>query len=410
MNHNATPAGEPSQPTVFRADQSTIRWNFPAFAKLEDFGDDLISLKPVDIETRQRNIARGSLFEVLVEAIVERIDDRPVYVEFSGGCDSSVVLAASVQACRHVGHDLPIPLTFRFPLLPETDESDYQDVVLTHLGLDLGRREMITSEFDLLGPAAQRGLRELGVVWPAPAVATSDPYRELEPGLMLSGEGGDEVMGPRRIAGIFRARDAARKGQAKAVGGNLIQALGPEAARRRLMLRDGGLIPPWIEENEAANYIRQSSRLFCREPLRPSQFGAAYSARPNVWLALHQITAIAAWAGQTYAAPLMDMAFVEAVNDLTPTGDLRNRFRVMRRHFGDYLPTSVVNRIDKRYLQGVYFNDYAREFARHWDGQINDDLVDSESLRQHWRDALPSGVWGQSFLLLQLAWLQQQDV
>jgi hypothetical protein len=110
---------------IFTADAATIRWNFPLFTDLESF-DGLAVPSPVDEDVRARNKRRGSLFEVLIDLILQRISDDPVYVQFSGGCDSSLVLAAAVVACRRGGHDRPIPVTFRYPLLPETDENDFQ--------------------------------------------------------------------------------------------------------------------------------------------------------------------------------------------------------------------------------------------------------------------------------------------
>ncbi len=389
---------------ILPADQSTIRWNFPLFTDVSTLGK-LVRPPELDPSTRARNKARGSLFEVLVDQIALRLDDRPVYVQFSGGCDSSLVLSAAVVACDRTDHDAPVPLTFRYPLLPETDENDFQSLMLEFLKLGPGHREIVTTEFDLLGPAAQRGLNELGVVWPAPVVACSDVFRSIPPGLVLSGEGGDEVMGPRRIAGVFRAAEMLRRGQLKATAGNLAHAVGPSIVRRRAMLKGGGMVGEWIEAEEAKRFVRRIGETYGREPLRSSRYASYYAQLSSSTLALHQITAIMHWAGQQYCAPLMDPSFVAAVNDLTPDYDLRNRHRVLRRHFAEHLPVEILRRTDKRYMQSVYFNDHAREFARHWDGQIEDDAINGKLLKNHWLTANPHEVWSQTFLLLQAVWL-----
>lgn len=393
-----------SNPKILSPDAATIRWNFPLFSELDSF-DELACPSPVDPDTRARNKQRGSLFEVLIDLIQQRLDDGPVYVQFSGGCDSSLVLSAAVVACRRCDHDAPIPISFRYPLLPETDENDFQALVLDFLKLPQGRIESITSEFDLVGPAAQRGLRELGLVWPAPVVACADVFRSLPPGLVLSGEGGDEVMGPRRIAGVFRAAEMLRQGRLKSTAGNLAVALGPSALRTRAMMRSGGMVGEWIAANEADRFVSRIGETYGSEPLLPSRYAKYYARLSSSALAFHQITAIMNWAGQQYCAPIMEHAFVVGVNDLTPASDLRNRYRVLGRHFSEHLPPEIVKRTTKRYMQAVYFNEHAREFARHWDGQIDDEAVDGRLLRNHWVTAERDGVWSQTFLLLQSAWL-----
>jgi asparagine synthetase B (glutamine-hydrolysing) len=393
-----------SNANVLPADRDTIRWNFPLFTDVSAL-PNLIRPPDLDADTRARNKARGSLFEVLVDQITLRLDDHPVYVQFSGGCDSSLVLSAAVTACARSSHDAPIPLTFRYPLLPETDENEYQRLMLDYLRIGHGRCEHITTEFDLLGHAAQRGLRELGLVWPAPVVACADVFRSIPSGLVLSGEGGDEVMGPRRIAGLFRAAEMFKQGRVKATAGNLAMALGPSGIRRRAMLKGGGMVGEWISPEEASRFVQRIGETYSREPLRRSRYAQHYARLSSSTLALHQITAIMNWAGQQYGAPLMDPSFVTAVDDLTPASDLRNRHRILRRHFTENLPVEITHRTDKRYMQSVYFNDEAREFARHWDGQIDDPYVRGPKLRSHWLTAKRDEVWSQTFLLLQAAWL-----
>src|SRR5687768_3761316 len=57
-------------------------------------------------------------------------------VSFSGGRDSSIVLATATRVARREGLPLPLPVTNRFPLAGHTDESHWQELVVRHLGLD----------------------------------------------------------------------------------------------------------------------------------------------------------------------------------------------------------------------------------------------------------------------------------
>ena len=64
--------------------------------------------------------------EALDDAIRPALVDGPCYVTFSGGRDSSAVLAAATALARREGHALPVPVTRVYPDLPDTDESDWQ--------------------------------------------------------------------------------------------------------------------------------------------------------------------------------------------------------------------------------------------------------------------------------------------
>jgi asparagine synthase (glutamine-hydrolysing) len=90
----------------------------------------------------------------------------PCLVSFSGGRDSSVVLAVSARLARREGLDLPVPVTFRYPTAPETNESEWQEMIVRRLALPEWRCRDVGDELDLLGPVAQRVLLRHGVLYP----------------------------------------------------------------------------------------------------------------------------------------------------------------------------------------------------------------------------------------------------
>ena len=90
----------------------------------------------------------------------------PCMVSFSGGRDSSAVLAAAVALARREGLPPPIPVTNVFPEAPDTDEHHWQERVVRHLGLTDWVRLQHTDGLDLLGPYAQRVLQRHGLLWP----------------------------------------------------------------------------------------------------------------------------------------------------------------------------------------------------------------------------------------------------
>ncbi len=386
---------------ILVADDDTIRWNYPL--SIEPSMEPTVLRPVVPSPTERREVAHsGSLFDVLVGFIAKELDDRPVYVEFSGGCDSSVIIAAAQAACRAANHDDPIPLTYRYPLQPETDESDYQDAVLTHLGLGVGHRISITSEFDLLGPVAQRCMERHGLAWPAAGMVRTGVWEQLEPGTLLSGEGGDDALGPRRIAGLARAMRELKRRRPRAVAGNLVRTIGPRGQRMRRFDFKAG---EWLSAAEGKRFVALAAADPVGEPLSNGEFATWFTNRPAVRLANHQLIAMAASANQRFVAPFMDPAFVCAVDDLSPRWQLLDRRAVLRMHFADHLPKQLIDRTDKRFMSGVFFNEHAREFARHWDGRIFVSGIDSEALRSHWTTAERDAVSALSFMLLQAAWM-----
>jgi hypothetical protein len=73
--------------------------------------------------------------EALIAATGEVVTAGPAYVSFSGGRDSSAVLAAATVAARRQGVPDPIPITQRFAGVASTEEASWQEMVVDHLGL-----------------------------------------------------------------------------------------------------------------------------------------------------------------------------------------------------------------------------------------------------------------------------------
>src|SRR5579884_3063930 len=59
--------------------------------------------------------APGGLYAALESVLVAALSRPPCAVSFSGGRDSSAVLALATDAARRHGLELPVPVTMRFP-------------------------------------------------------------------------------------------------------------------------------------------------------------------------------------------------------------------------------------------------------------------------------------------------------
>ncbi len=137
----------------------------------------------------------GEPLSVLFDEARKILERGRCVVAFSGGRDSSAVLATLLHVARRDGFDDPVALTARWPGDAEADESAWQE----HVAEELGVRhwEVITpgNDFDLLGPLSTELLRDHGLLWPAPIAALMPMIEAAGDGVLVSGQGGDEVFG-----------------------------------------------------------------------------------------------------------------------------------------------------------------------------------------------------------------------
>src|SRR5262249_39115635 len=120
----------------------------------------------------------------------------PCLVSFSGGRDSSAVLAVATAVARREGLPLPVPITHRFPAAAMTDESRWQEEVVDHLGLEDWIRLEGANELDAVGPVATASLRRHGLLWPSNAYFHAPLFEAADGGTVMTGVGGDEAFVP----------------------------------------------------------------------------------------------------------------------------------------------------------------------------------------------------------------------
>jgi hypothetical protein len=361
-------------------------------------------------EGESRPLVRGGPppAERLVEVIRRAVEQAPaarVYAEFSGGVDSSLVLCATVVACRQLGVAPPVPITLRYPRLPETDETAYQDPLVEALGLTEWIRLEFHAETDLVGPYAAPLLRRHGVVFPGAIFARAPVFEAASQGLLLSGEGGDEVLGARRLGPWFalaaevRNRRRPSSDAWRAAGASL-----PVPGQRRRELTRHVSAMSWLT---AAGKDQLLARLYATLP--------SESLVPRRGLETHlrqryvqAILAAARWMGSLhdvrFVAPLLEPDFVSSLAAHCAIRDFRDRPTIMDRHFATMLPRPYRQRRTKVHFTGAYFASHTRAFARTWDlSGLDEKLVRPAVLRDQWRGDAP--LSGSTMNLLQAAWL-----
>src|SRR5215471_11329425 len=120
-------------------------------------GVSLPGLIPSEVEPRL----------AFAQSMVAALSRPPCVVSFSGGRDSSLVLALAAEVARGEGLPLPIPVTVRPAGDSDREEHEWQERVVGQLGLDDWVRVEIGDELDCVGPEAQRLLIRHGILWPA---------------------------------------------------------------------------------------------------------------------------------------------------------------------------------------------------------------------------------------------------
>jgi asparagine synthase (glutamine-hydrolysing) len=130
----------------------------------------------------------------LERAVLPALRRGPCLVSFSGGRDSSAVLAVAVAVARREGLPLPVPVTHRFPSASETDEAAWQEQVIAQLGLEDWMRIELASELDAIGSVATAVIERHGLLWPCNTYFHEPIFEAAAGGSVLTGIGGDEAL------------------------------------------------------------------------------------------------------------------------------------------------------------------------------------------------------------------------
>ena len=343
----------------------------------------------------------AALEQVVREALLR----PPCGVAFSGGRDSSVVLAVAAHVARRDGLAAPIPITKVFPDVPTTEESSWQELVVRQLRLPDWELVSIDDELDLVGPLATANLVEHGVVWP-PMIHGDLPVLErLGGGTLIDGEGGDEVFGvaAHRIAPVTRLLRAPRPLQWRRARAAL-GTLAPGRLRARHVLRHLHDQPmPWLRPAARAALARDLAELERQMPLSFQASLRLIPRRRAQVLGARNRRHFARLRGVDVSSPLLHADVVDALarrGGIIGPGD---RSAVLRSLFPDLLPDSVLGRTSKATFNAAFWGRHTRHFAEVWSGGgVDAELVDSEVLRSIWVSEKRQPI---TAALLQQAWL-----
>ncbi len=337
--------------------------------------------------------------EAVLRAALER---GPCVIGFSGGRDSSVLLAVALDVARREGLPEPLPFTDRYPHVPESLEDDWQERVIAHLRPTDWLRLDHGSEHEVLGHAARQLTASHGVLLPATWAADVPPAELAVGTTVITGVGGDEMFldAPRPILAALRARRrpplrrlhtlpieiAPRRarsvaGFAMAIGGDA-SWLRPQCHRRiaRIEGRDFAVAP--------ARYDRFLEMLWRHREFRCTSAVGAMVIEQAGMRSLDPFT----------SAPVV-AAFATHFGARFPLSRTAGLLEIV----GDLLPRDVLARESKADFTAVFVGEETRDWVRQWDGSgVDTDRVDAKKLMEA---ALSDDLDGRLVPSLQAAWL-----
>ncbi|MCZ7440056.1 asparagine synthase-related protein [Micromonospora sp. WMMC241] len=323
----------------------------------------------------------------LEAAVLPALRRSPCVLSFSGGLDSSLVLAVAVRVARREGLPDPIPVTWRFTDAPRAEESPWQERVIRAMGVSDWQILRADDDLDLVGPVARRLLHHHGLLAPANQHLHLPVVELAAGGSMLTGVGGDQILAGWRRPLVTRLRGRLGRLRHRALGRYTPQ---PQLA--------------WLRPQAAAQ-IRRATREWHRaEPHRLHDRMEFHMRSRSRLLNLSSLAAIGADHDVLPVHPLFDEGFQAAL--AARHGHRRDPTRqsLLAAISGDALPPEITAPRRKASFNDVFLRTPTREFVRGWDGTgVDANLVDPDRLRAVWSgERIP---W-RTALLVQHLWLR----
>lgn len=344
------------------------------------------------------------------DVLLSALRRPPCLIGFSGGRDSSALLAVATAVARERNLPLPVPVTLVFPGSDEAEETEWQSLVLDRLKLDEWVRLEFGDELDAIGPVAQEVMGRHGLVWPFNVHFHLPIMEAARGGSVVTGFAGDElgvsctVTGPERMLvdrSVRRPRDVAA----------IAYRLGP----RR---------PRWPREYARAGRQIDEMNITWLTPRGRRALRAAFASdallvpgwerilRDNLWRSRYfqvckaNFQRVADHYDVAMCHPFVEPPVLQALGRAGGFAGLRDRRHILELLAGDLLPPEIITRESKAVFGDSLWSGTAREFARTWSGHgLDERLVDPAAVQRAWMEEPRPAILATT--MLQAAWLAQ---
>lgn len=358
------------------------------------------SAPPLRIARKTTGGPVGALEEVLATALAR----PPCVVSFSGGRDSSGLLALATKVSRELGLQLPVPATLVFPGDARAAEGEWQALVLRELGLnEWARIEVPPGWLDLVGPVSSAVLRRHGLLWPPNAHLHYPIIQQAAGGSVVTGFAGDELAVASQSARAERLLARQEHDRASRTLATVGLELSPRLVKRAVYWRRFDEKRPWLTRDADARVRAASARASASYPFGfDRKLGWAWRSR-YFRVARRSLEALGSSCDVKVCSPFATaevMGALAARGGIPGLGDRKDLVRLL---FGGVLPPAALERTSKATFSSQVWTETATSFACEWSGEgIDDRLVNLDRLRKHWLSADRSVS---SAALLQAAWL-----
>lgn len=319
------------------------------------------------------------------------LERAPCLVSFSGGQDSSLVLAAATRAARAAGLPDPVPVTWRSAGVPGNDESAWQEAVVAELGLGDWIKLQTGDDLDFVGPVAADAVRRHGPMYPPNAHLHGPLAAQARGGTLLTGLGGDQIFGLwrwSRAADVLARRDRPVPADAARVA----LAWSPAALRAGVERRRAVPSPalPWLTSSAASALARRLAADAAAEPASWRARVAWQAERRWLQLGLAYMERLAADHDCVLEHPLLDPAVLAAVGTAGGRLGFGSREAALAALFPALRPAAVAQRRSKVHFNDVFARGPSRDAAAAWDGSgLDPAVVDLAALQRVWRERVP---------------------
>ncbi len=361
----------------------------PALTALDVASGMVVGLDP-DTAPLPAGAPGAGVRAAMEEVITRALRRAPCVVAFSGGRDSSALMAVATSVARRQGLDLPVACTLRFPGMESTQEDGWQETVLAHLGVQDWVRVDVTDEFDAVGPVALDGIRRHGLLYPFNTHFMVPVMRQARGGTVVTGMGGDELFTPLEWARLAAVRYGGARPEPKDVLRAAL-AFSPAFLRRAVMTTRLGVEVPWLRPPARQRLRRQMAEWIGSQPVRFDRAIREWWWRSRYLQAgRRSLGVLAADHGAAMVHPYAEPEVLQAVAGQQGAAGWKDRTAAVQALFGDVLPPEVVRRPTKATFDDALFNRHFRHLVSGWDGSgLDEDVVDPAALRRVWATTPP---------------------